>query len=86
MSLVVIVKLPFPAEDPLVQAKDEDAKKRGEDPFRTVRLPMMLLKLKQGAGRLIRTTEDRGVIAILDCRAKTRRYSSEVLMHFPLQM
>jgi ATP-dependent DNA helicase DinG len=83
LSLAIVVKLPFPAEDPLVQAKDEDAKKRGEDPFRTVRLPLMLLKLKQGAGRLIRTTEDKGVIAILDCRAKTRRYSSEVMETLP---
>jgi ATP-dependent DNA helicase DinG len=84
LSAVVIVKLPFPAEDPLLAAKQEAARDRGEDPFDAVLLPEMLLKLKQGSGRLIRRSTDRGVIAILDPRAATReRYRDLVEENLP---
>ena len=66
------MKLPFPAEDPLLAAELQDAKDRGEEPFEAVLLPKMLLELKQGSGRLIRRDTDRGVIALLDPRAVTR--------------
>jgi ATP-dependent DNA helicase DinG len=84
LSALVIVKLPFPAEDPLLAAKQEAARGQGEDPFDAVLLPEMLLKLKQGAGRLIRRSTDRGVIAILDPRAATReRYRDLVAENLP---
>jgi ATP-dependent DNA helicase DinG len=84
LSAVVIVKLPFPAEDPLLAAKQDAARSRGEDPFDAVLLPEMLLKLKQGSGRLIRRSTDRGVIAILDPRAATReRYRDLVVENLP---
>lgn len=79
LSAVVVVKLPFPAEDPLLSAKLEQAKARGEDPFDAVLLPEMLLKLKQGTGRLVRRHTDRGVIAVLDPRAVTRERYRELV-------
>ena len=66
LSCVVIPRLPFPAHDPLIRERREQAGARGEDPFLAVDLPEMVLKLKQGAGRLIRTASDRGVLALLD--------------------
>jgi ATP-dependent DNA helicase DinG len=56
----------------VLRVKQEAARTRGEDPFEAVLLPEMLLRLKQGAGRLIRRKSDRGVLAILDPRAVTR--------------
>lgn len=66
LSCVVIPRLPFPVHDPLIRERRAQAAGRGEDPFLAVDLPEMLLKLKQGVGRLVRTTQDRGVIALLD--------------------
>ena len=83
LRLVVIVKLPFPAPDPLVAAQEAAARARGEDPFEAVLLPAMLLKLRQGAGRLIRREADRGVIAILDPRAATRGYAQAIAEALP---
>lgn len=62
LTKVIIYDLPFPpVEDPLFNAK----RKYAEKPFEEVDLPFMLLRLRQGAGRLIRTTEDSGTIHIL---------------------
>ncbi|MFZ5825233.1 MAG: ATP-dependent DNA helicase [Bacillota bacterium] len=66
LSCVIIPHLPFPEHDPLIRERREQADASGVDPFRAVDLPEMLIKLKQGVGRLIRTAEDRGVIALLD--------------------
>lgn len=66
LSSVILPRLPFPAHDPLIRERRDQAAARGEDPFLAVDLPEMLLKLKQGAGRLIRTARDRGVLALLD--------------------
>lgn len=66
LSCVIIPRLPFPAHDPLIADRRRRATEAGRDPFLDVDLPEMLLKLKQGIGRLIRTVEDRGVVALLD--------------------
>lgn len=66
LSCVVIPRLPFPPHDPLIRERREQAAGRGGDPFLAVDLPEMVMKLKQGVGRLIRTTQDRGVVALLD--------------------
>lgn len=66
LSCVIIPHLPFPEHDPLIRERRAQAQAAGDDPFRAVDLPEMLIKLKQGVGRLIRTAEDRGVIALLD--------------------
>jgi ATP-dependent DNA helicase DinG len=69
LSLVVIDRLPFPRpDDPLLQARRERAR---ADAFRTVDLPRAATMLAQGAGRLIRSTRDRGVVAVLDPRLAT---------------
>lgn len=60
LSHVIIWSLPFPPEDPVFNAKRELA----DDPFNEVDWPYMLLRLRQGIGRLIRTREDKGVITI----------------------
>lgn len=66
LSLLVIWRLPFPPRDPLIEARRHEAKGEGLNPVTTVDYPEMGLRLKQGCGRLIRKSDDRGVIAILD--------------------
>ncbi|WP_134685047.1 ATP-dependent DNA helicase [Brevibacillus migulae] len=61
LSSVIIWSLPFPPNDPVYASK----RKRSSDPFAEVDLPYMLLRLRQGIGRLIRTREDRGIVTIL---------------------
>jgi ATP-dependent DNA helicase DinG len=78
LSCVVIMKLPFPPPDPLIEARAGDA-----DVMEGVLLPDMLLRLKQGAGRAIRRETDRAVIAVLDPRAVTRSYADDVLASLP---
>ena len=66
LSLLVIWQLPFPPLDPLIEARRIEVKEQGLDPMIAVDYPEMALKLKQGCGRLIRTQDDSGVIAILE--------------------
>lgn len=66
LSLVVVFSLPFPEHDPLLCSKRLAAERSGLDPILTVDQTEMLIKLRQGYGRLIRTAADRGVIALLD--------------------
>lgn len=61
LTRVIIYDLPFPPHDPLFDAR----RKHAENPFEEVDLPFMLLRLRQGAGRLIRTSEDSGAVHIL---------------------
>jgi ATP-dependent DNA helicase DinG len=58
---VIIFSLPFPPHDPVFDAKRESA----EDSFREIDMPYMLLRLRQGIGRLIRSHEDKGTVHIL---------------------
>jgi len=66
LSLLVIWQLPFPPQDPLIEARRREAVEQGLDPVIAVDYPEMGLKLKQGCGRLIRSQDDRGAIAILE--------------------
>ena len=66
LTLVVVFQLPFPKLDPLIEVQRKEAKAQGLDPVTTVDYPEMGLKLKQGCGRLIRTEDDHGIVAILD--------------------
>jgi len=66
LSQIVIWQLPFPPNDPLIEARRREAKQHGLDPVIEVDYPEMGLKLKQGCGRLIRTKEDQGIITILE--------------------
>ncbi len=83
LSCVIIPRLPFPAHDPLIRDRREKALARGEDPFMAVDLPEMLLKLKQGMGRLIRTCRDRGVLALLDQSYRGQPWAGQVAALLP---
>ena len=84
LSLLVIEKLPFaPPDDPLVQARCERIAADGGDWFGEYALPRAILQLRQGFGRLIRTRADRGVVALLDPRVRTRAYGRHFLAALP---
>jgi ATP-dependent DNA helicase DinG len=84
LSLLVIDKLPFSAPgDPLHEARCEAVEGAGGDWFRDFALPTAMLQLRQGFGRLIRGHDDRGVVAILDPRLRTRPYGRAFLAALP---
>ena len=84
LSLLVIDKLPFSAPgDPLHEARCEAVERAGGDWFRNYALPTAMLQLRQGFGRLIRGHADRGVVAILDPRLRTRPYGRAFLGALP---
>ena len=84
LSLVVIDKLPFDVpSDPLVSARIEEIRRRRGDPFREYQLPLAVLELKQGLGRLLRSRSDRGILAVLDPRLSTRGYGRRFLASLP---
>ncbi|GGW94810.1 ATP-dependent DNA helicase [Alteromonas halophila] len=81
---VMIDKLPFASpDDPLLQARIEDVKKRGANPFATIQIPQAVITLKQGAGRLIRDPQDKGVLVICDNRLVTRHYAKTFVASLP---
>lgn len=80
-QLVILDRIPFPhVDDPLMQARLADA---GESGFMDVTLPPAAVLLAQGAGRLIRSTTDRGVVVVLDPRLATARYGQVLLKTLP---
>ncbi len=81
LSLVAIDRLPFPRpDDPLLQARREHA---GPGAFAAIDVPRAATLLAQGAGRLIRTSTDRGVVAVLDPRLATARYGPKIVATLP---
>jgi len=81
LSLVAIDRLPFPRpDDPLLEARRE---RYGRNAFRLIDLPRAATRLAQGAGRLIRRTTDRGVVAVLDPRMATAGYRWELVNALP---
>ena len=84
LSAVFIDKLPFASPgDPITQARIESARSRDKDPFWSYQVPSAILSLKQGLGRLIRSPEDRGVLAIADVRLYTKAYGKQILRSLP---
>jgi len=83
-SLVIIDRIPFPRpDDPLLTARQRAVAARGGNGFMTVAAGHAALLLAQGAGRLLRRSEDRGVVAILDSRMATARYGAYLRASLP---
>lgn len=81
---VIITRLPFAVPDsPVMEAKFERLKSMGKNPFLHLQIPEAALKLKQGAGRLIRRGDDKGIVAILDSRIVTKSYGSVFIESLP---
>jgi ATP-dependent DNA helicase DinG len=84
LTLVLIDKLPFaPPDDPVIAARSEQLRSAGGNPFMQLFLPQAVIALKQGAGRLIRDINDRGVLVICDPRIRTRSYGRVFLDSLP---
>jgi ATP-dependent DNA helicase DinG len=84
LSCVIIDKLPFVVPtDPLVSARTSFIEQNGGNAFYEYSIPQAIITLKQGIGRLIRSKEDKGVIAILDARLLTKPYGKEFLQSLP---
>lgn len=83
-SLVVMDKIPFPTlDDPLSKARQDYSNKQGRNGFMEVYVASANVKFAQGFGRLIRTTLDRGVVACLDTRIKTKPYGRSMVKSLP---
>ena len=81
---VIIPKLPFSVPDhPLLEARLEAIRRRGGNPFMEYQIPEAVIRLKQGFGRLIRTSTDTGQVVILDPRVRTKRYGPMFLESLP---
>ena len=84
LSLVIIDRIPFPRpDDPLLTARQRAIAARGGNGFMAVAASHAALLLAQGAGRLLRSVNDRGVIAILDSRMATARYGGFLQSSLP---
>jgi len=84
LTNVIITKLPFSVPDrPLLEAKLDQIRESGGNPFRDYQLPEAIIKLKQGFGRLIRTKDDTGQVVILDPRILTKPYGKTFLESLP---
>ena len=84
LSCVIIDKLPFaPPSDPITAARMEAITRLGGSPFDEYQVPLAILALLQGLGRLIRHRQDRGVLSILDPRIRTKHYGRRFLASLP---
>jgi len=84
LSLVIVDKVPFASpSDPLLQARIRRCEEKGGNGFMDIQLPEAIAVLRQGVGRLIRSGEDRGVMAILDSRLYHKRYGRDIAHNLP---
>ncbi len=84
LSVVLIDRLPFaPPDDPVLAARIEALRNEGGNPFMEYQLPQAVLQLKQGAGRLIRDEDDRGVLVLCDPRLYSKAYGRTVRASLP---
>ncbi|MBI1324579.1 DEAD/DEAH box helicase [bacterium] len=84
LTQVIVVKLPFAVPDhPLLEARLDDIRRNGGNPFFAYQLPDAIIKLKQGFGRLIRTATDHGEVHLLDPRVSNKPYGRQFLESLP---
>jgi len=84
LAQVIITRLPFdPPTHPVLEARSDAVRESGGNPFAEITLPEALIKFRQGIGRLIRTTTDRGLITILDSRVVAKSYGRLFLDSLP---
>ena len=84
LSCVIVDKLPFGSPgDPITAARIEAIRARGGEPFSEYQVPLAILSLQQGLGRLIRHRRDRGVLAVLDPRMQTKGYGRRFIASVP---
>src|SRR5947207_4114895 len=84
LSCVIVDKLPFASPgDPITAARIDAIRSRGGDPFGEYQVPLAILALQQGLGRLIRHRTDRGVLAVLDPRLRTKGYGRRFIASLP---
>lgn len=84
LSLVIIDKLPFAApDDPVLSARIDALNRQGKNAFMHYQLPHAVINVKQGAGRLIRSEQDQGVLVIADPRLVTKAYGKKVWRSLP---
>lgn len=84
LSSVIVVRLPFSApEEPTFKAKSAVLLQQGKNAFSELSLPEAILRFKQGFGRLIRSSKDKGIFVILDRRIETKSYGTEFLRALP---
>ncbi|HYT48870.1 MAG TPA: helicase C-terminal domain-containing protein [Pyrinomonadaceae bacterium] len=84
LSCVIIDKLPFAVpSDPIIAARQRFIEEQGGSSFYEYSVPQAIISLKQGLGRLIRSTTDRGVLAVLDPRLRTKMYGQTFLQSLP---
>jgi ATP-dependent DNA helicase DinG len=82
--MVIIDKLPFEVpSDPVIMARMEKIKEKGGTPFFDFQVPRAILTLRQGVGRLMRSSQDSGLIAILDVRLFAKSYGKLFLKSLP---
>ncbi len=85
LEILVVARLPFPSPgDPVLEAEAQRLRAQGRSDFRELFLPLAVLKLRQGLGRLVRTPSDRGVILLADPRLSSRHYRDHFLRVLPV--
>ena len=86
LEILVIPKIPFPVPaDPMVEARTDMIRRMGGNPFSGLFLPEAILRLRQGIGRLIRGSADRGVVVIMDSRIQVKSYGRQIIDSLPTE-
>lgn len=84
LSCLIIVRLPFnPPDNPVMEARSEQLKKQGKSPFMELSLPQAIIRFKQGFGRLVRSSSDRGAVFVFDRRIVTTKYGNLFIRSLP---